>query len=60
GIRCRPPTVCASILAEVDGPMLRHGLQELHGSRLRVIPRSIGNRPDRDLLDARWHRYRAG
>lgn len=51
--------VRADILAEVDGPMLRHGLQELHGSRLHVIPRSPGNRPDRDLLDARWCRYRA-
>jgi putative restriction endonuclease len=49
----------ADVLAEIDGPMLRHGLQELHGSRLRIVPRSAGDRPDRDLLDSRWRRYRA-
>jgi putative restriction endonuclease len=49
----------ADVLTEIDGPMLRHGLQELHGSRLRVVPRSAGDRPDRDLLDTRWRRYRA-
>jgi len=48
----------ADILAEIDGPMLRHGLQELHGQRLRVVPRRVAEQPDRGLLDRRWQRYR--
>ncbi len=47
------------ILGEIDGPMLRHGLQELHGSQLRVLPRSRRDRPDPALLDVRWTQFRA-
>lgn len=47
------------ILDEVDGPMLRHGLQELDGSPLRVVPRSRQERPDPALLDVRWTQFRA-
>lgn len=46
------------ILAEVDGPMLQHGLQEVHGSRL-VLPRSVEHRPNRDFLAERFDRFRA-
>ena len=46
------------ILAEVDGPMLKHGLQELHGSTL-VLPNRVADRPDPDRLDQRYERFRA-
>lgn len=46
------------VLTETDGPMLRHGLQELHGARL-VLPRNPGSRPNRDFLAERFERFRA-
>lgn len=46
------------ILQESDGPMLRHGLQEVHGTRLH-IPRRPEHQPDRDRLAARFERFRA-
>lgn len=48
------------ILAEIDGPMLEHGLKGNHGSRLRVVPSSPRERPDTDLLERRYERFRAG
>ncbi len=51
--------VATAIREDTDGPMLRHGLQELHGQRLRVVPRSRSERPDLELLDRRWQRYQA-
>jgi len=47
------------ILAEVDGPMLRHGLQELQGSRLVVVPTRRQHRPDPEALAERYERFRA-
>lgn len=44
------------ILHETDGPMLKHGLQELHGCRL-VLPHRRQDRPDPDLLDQRYQRF---
>ena len=44
------------ILRERDGPMLRHGLQGLHGSRL-YLPRGRDRRPDPDRLEWRYRRY---
>lgn len=41
------------VLLEVDGPMLRHGLQEVHGWRLE-LPQRPRDQPDRDLLAQRW------
>jgi putative restriction endonuclease len=46
------------ILAEVDGPMLRHGLQEMHGSLIR-IPRRRDLQPRGDYLEERFARFRA-
>lgn len=46
------------LLAEVDGPMLKHGLQEMHGIRLH-LPSSRSQRPDRDRLARRYERFRA-
>lgn len=42
------------ILDEVDGPMLKHGLQDMHNSRLMKIPRSRTARPDPDRLATRY------
>lgn len=47
------------LLAEVDGPTLRHGLQERHGERLRVIPHARAERPDPELLAGRFADFRA-
>lgn len=41
------------ILAEVDGPMLRYGLQEMDGRSL-VVPRQVSERPDPDRLERRF------
>ena len=49
--------VRADILDEVDGPMLRHGLQAVHGSKI-VLPRSAAKRPDLDGLEARYTAFR--
>lgn len=46
------------VLEEVDGPMLRHGLQELHGGLIHV-PRRVHDRPNRDYLAERFERFRA-
>lgn len=45
------------VLKEVDGPMLRHGIQEFHRQQLLVLPESRANRPDRALLDARFRAF---
>lgn len=47
------------LLREVDGPMLKHGLQERHGQRLLVLPTRRRERPDGDLLDARYREFLA-
>ena len=41
------------ILAETDGPMLRHGLQELDGWSLN-LPSRRRDHPDRDRLKERF------
>jgi putative restriction endonuclease len=46
------------VLAEVDGQMLRHGLQELSGTTIQ-LPRRILDRPDPDRLEARYELFRA-
>lgn len=48
----------ADLLAEVDGPMLKHGLQEMHGRRLSV-PIRHSDHPDRDLLAWRFENSEA-
>lgn len=42
------------ILEEVDGPMLRHGIQDHHDKRLMVVPRSKRDRPDEARLERRY------
>jgi putative restriction endonuclease len=43
----------AEILREVDGPMLKHGIQEMNGVELR-LPKRRGDHPDRDALAERF------
>lgn len=47
------------VLNEVDGPLLEHGLKGLHGQPLRVIPRTRSERPDPDLLEIHYNKFRA-
>lgn len=47
-----------AVLEEVDGPMLRHGLQELHGAPVQ-LPARERDRPDQDRLAARYARFAA-
>lgn len=44
------------LLDEVDGPMLRHGLQEMHG-RTIVLPRNRNARPSREKLAQRFELF---
>ena len=46
------------VLAEVDGPMLKHGLQEMGGVRV-LVPRSRDSQPDRERLEERYEQFRA-
>ncbi|HEY5221538.1 MAG TPA: HNH endonuclease [Microbacteriaceae bacterium] len=46
----------AELLAEVDGPMLRHGLQEMHGSTI-TLPKRRAERPSRDALAVRFAEF---
>jgi len=46
-----------SILEESDGPMLRHGLQGAHNQRIWT-PRSEAKKPDPELLERRFERFR--
>ncbi len=49
--------VRADVLAESDGPMLVHGLQELEGRRIG-LPGRTDQRPSRDALAVRLERFR--
>jgi len=46
-----------SILEEEDGPMLLHGLKEIHDQRIWT-PRSHERRPNPELLERRYERFR--
>lgn len=47
-----------ALLHAVDGPMLRHGLQEMHNRPL-TVPQVRGERPDPDRLATRWKAFRS-
>lgn len=49
--------VNAEVLSEVDGPMLRHGIQEFHRQQLMVLPQRRAERPDRSLLEERFQAF---
>jgi putative restriction endonuclease len=46
------------VLEEHDGPMLRHGLQEMEGVALQ-LPRARDLRPREEYLEERFRRFRA-
>ena len=46
----------ADLLAEIDGPMLEHGLQAMHGRRI-TVPRRAADHPDRSRLDQRYQAF---
>jgi putative restriction endonuclease len=50
--------VRADILEEIDGPMLKHGLQEMQNLRL-TLPRRRADHPNPSLLEERYERFRA-
>ena len=45
------------ILHEIDGPMLKHGIQEFQNQKI-ILPYSKGLWPDRDRLDIRYRKFR--
>jgi putative restriction endonuclease len=48
--------IAARLLKEVDGPMLREGLQGFHGNGIE-LPRRKADRPAPALLDSRFRRF---
>lgn len=44
------------LLAEIDGPMLKHGIQAMHGRALE-LPRRTADWPDRERLAARFETF---
>lgn len=45
-----------SLLEEIDGPMLRHGLQEMHGTSI-FLPAATRHRPRRESLATRFEEF---
>jgi putative restriction endonuclease len=50
--------IADNLLEETDGPMLKHGLQEMHGRSIQVPKRRVDH-PGRDLLAWRYERFKA-
>lgn len=48
----------SDVLHETDGPMLKFGLQQMHGRNL-YLPRNVDQRPDRDRLKRRFEEFLA-
>ena len=48
----------SKLLGEVDGPMLKHGLQEMHGSTIGVLRNSAAP-PDPERLEVRYEQFKA-
>lgn len=49
--------VRSDVLNEIDGPMLRHGLQGIDHQRL-IVPRRVDQRPKPEFLAERYERFR--
>ena len=47
----------SNLLDEVDGPMLKHGLQEMHGATIDV-PQFAATRPDPVRLEVRYEQFK--
>lgn len=50
--------IALDLLAEIDGPMLKHGLQAMHGRHL-TLPSQRRDRPAKELLDWRYAKFAA-
>lgn len=50
--------VRVDVLAEIDGPMLKHGIQEMHGSKI-ALPRLEKNQPNKELVARRYEEFKA-
>ena len=50
--------VRVDVLEEVDGPMLLHGIQAMHGTKL-AVPSRRKEKPDSDRLEERYKKFRA-
>lgn len=48
--------IAGRLLREIDGPMLKSGLQEFHGARI-LAPRRVDERPDPLRLEVRFGRF---
>lgn len=46
------------ILNEIDGPMLKHGIQEMHGTKL-IVPRAENKKPNKDLVARRYKEFKS-
>lgn len=46
------------ILQEVDGPMLKHGIQEINNTKLK-LPKTKIHQPNREWLDIRYQAFRS-
>ena len=46
------------VLEEEDGPMLKHGLQEMNNRKI-YVPHRFDKRPDPDALEMRYEQFRA-
>jgi putative restriction endonuclease len=45
------------VLAEIDGPMLQHGLKDMDGQLIHY-PAAMRLRPNKDYLAERFERFR--
>lgn len=46
------------VLHEHDGPMLKHGLQEMHGRKI-YVPKRVDQQPNKAALERRYERFLA-
>lgn len=51
-------SINARLLQEIDGPMLQHGLKDMHGSTITVPNRRVDH-PDSDRLELRYRDFLA-
>jgi putative restriction endonuclease len=47
------------ILEEIDGPMLQHGIKDMHHAKLRTLPQRKHERPNREFLGYRFEEFRS-
>jgi len=45
-----------NLLREIDGPMLQHGLKDMHKEQI-LVPEQLNSRPDRDRLAKRYKTF---